>query len=113
MKKFALLAAIGVAAVSAVHAQDAGGFRIGVKVGGTYSNISGDNVNQITGANYSTDLGDYKLGYNAGIGASIPLTQRWVLLLRPRTALQPQGLRNQPSKQTSGFSSPNVQVGGG
>jgi hypothetical protein len=30
-------------------------------------NISGDNVNRITGANCSAGLGDCKLGYNAGI----------------------------------------------
>ncbi len=108
MKKFALLAAIGVAAVSAVHAQDAGGFRIGVKVGGTYSNISGDNVNQITGANYSTDLGDYKLGYNAGIGASIPLTSDGFLSFAPELLYNRKGYEIK-SKQTSGFSSPNIK----
>jgi hypothetical protein len=83
MKKIALLAALGVASISVVNAQDAGGFRIGVKVGGTYSNISGDNVSQITGPGYSTDLGDYKLGYNVGVSTSIPLSSDGFLSFAP------------------------------
>lgn len=73
MKKYAALV-LALSAASAAHAQDAGGFRLGVKVGGTYSNVSGDNVTQLTGTGYSSELGDYKTGYNAGISASIPLT---------------------------------------
>lgn len=102
MKKIALLAAIGVASISAAHAQDAGGFRIGVKVGGTYSNISGDNVKQITGANHSTDLGDYKLGYNAGIGASIPLTSDGFLSFAPEILYNRKGYEIN-STQTTGL----------
>lgn len=73
MKKYAALA-LSLATAYAAHAQDAGGFRLGVKVGGTYSNVSGDNVTQLTGTGYSSELGDYKFGYNAGISASIPIT---------------------------------------
>lgn len=100
MKKFALLAALGVASVSVVNAQDAGGFRIGVKVGGTYSNISGDNVSQITGANYSTDLGDYKLGYNAGVGVSIPLSSDGFFSFAPELLYNRKGYEIQ-TKQTT------------
>ncbi|WBO83625.1 porin family protein [Hymenobacter yonginensis] len=74
MKKSLALTLALVSAAAVAHAQDAGGFRIGIKAGGTYSNVSGDNVNLITGNNYSTDLGDYKLGYNGGISAIIPLS---------------------------------------
>ncbi|QJX47205.1 PorT family protein [Hymenobacter taeanensis] len=74
MKKIAALTLVLASAASLAHAQDAGGFRIGVKAGATYSNISGDNVSQITGPNYSSDLGDYKLGYNAGVSLSVPLS---------------------------------------
>ena len=100
MKKFALLAALGVASVSVVHAQDAGGFRLGVKVGGTYSNISGDNVSQITGANYSTDLGDYKLGYNAGVGVIIPLSSDGFFSFAPELLYNRKGYEIQ-TKQTT------------
>lgn len=74
MKKFLALTVAAVASASLVQAQDAGGFRLGVKVGGTYSNVSGDDVSQLTGSGYSTDLGDYKLGYNAGLSFSVPLS---------------------------------------
>lgn len=73
MKKFAVLA-LGLLMASVAQAQDPGGFRIGLKAGATYSNISGDNVQQITGMGYSADFGDYKLGYNAGVSLSIPVT---------------------------------------
>jgi opacity protein-like surface antigen len=75
MKKFLTLTAVAaVASVSFAQAQDAGGFRLGVKVGGTFSNVSGDDVNLLTGPGYSSDLKDYKLGYNAGLSFSIPLS---------------------------------------
>ncbi|WP_375435331.1 porin family protein [uncultured Hymenobacter sp.] len=74
MKKFLALTVAAVVSASFAHAQDAGGFRLGVKVGGTYSNVSGDDVSQLTGAGYSTDLGDYKIGYNAGLSFSVPLS---------------------------------------
>lgn len=102
MKNIALLAALGVASISAVQAQDAGGFRIGVKVGGTYSNISGDNVNQLTGPNYSTDLGDYKLGYNAGVGVIIPLSSDGFFAFAPELLYNRKGYEI-TSNQTTGF----------
>ena len=71
------------ASVSLAHAQDAGGFRIGVKAGATYSNISGDNVSQITGPNYDSSLGSYKLGYNAGLSFLIPLSSDGFFSLAP------------------------------
>ncbi|GAB2463243.1 hypothetical protein GCM10011375_15330 [Hymenobacter qilianensis] len=73
MKKFAVLA-LGLLTASVAQAQDPGGFRIGLKAGATYSNISGSDVDQITGAGYSTDFGDYKLGYNAGVALSVPIS---------------------------------------
>lgn len=73
MKKFAVLA-LGLLTASVAQAQDPGGFRIGLKAGATYSNISGDNVEQITGPGYSADFGDYKVGYNAGVALTIPLS---------------------------------------
>ncbi|GAB2789966.1 opacity protein-like surface antigen [Hymenobacter luteus] len=102
MKKLAALSLALVSAASVAQAQDAGGFRIGVKVGGTYSNISGDNVSQITGANYSTDLGDYKLGYNAGIGLSIPLSSDGFFSFAPELLYNRKGYEIQ-SKQTTGL----------
>ncbi|GAA4000991.1 hypothetical protein GCM10022408_10200 [Hymenobacter fastidiosus] len=75
MKKLVILTcALAAAGISTVNAQDAGGFRLGVKAGATYSNISGDNVGQITGNGYSGDFGDYKTGYNAGISATLPIS---------------------------------------
>lgn len=102
MKKIAALTLALASAATLAHAQDAGGFRIGVKVGGTYSNISGDNVSQITGGNYSTDLGDYKLGYNAGIGVSIPLSSDGFFSFAPELLYNRKGYEIQ-SKQTSGL----------
>ncbi|RSK42984.1 porin family protein [Hymenobacter perfusus] len=101
MKKIALLAALGVASISVVNAQDAGGFRIGVKVGGTYSNISGDNVSQITGANYSTDLGDYKLGYNAGVGVIIPLSSDGFFSFAPELLYNRKGYEISTTQKTN------------
>lgn len=102
MKKIAALSLALVSAASVAHAQDAGGFRIGLKVGGTYSNISGKNVEQITGPNYSSDLGDYKLGYNAGVGAIIPLSSDGFFSFAPELLYNRKGYEIQ-SKQTSAF----------
>ncbi|RPD46438.1 PorT family protein [Hymenobacter sediminis] len=102
MKKLAALSLALVSAASVAQAQDAGGFRIGVKVGGTYSNISGDNVSQITGPGYSTDLGDYKLGYNAGIGLSIPLSSDGFFSFAPELLYNRKGYEIQ-SKQNGNF----------
>ncbi|MBC6992297.1 MULTISPECIES: porin family protein [Hymenobacter] len=102
MKKIALLATAGLMTASVAQAQDAGGFRLGLKVGGTYSNISGDNVNQIAGPNYSTKLGDYKLGYNAGVAASIPLTSDGFFAFAPELLYNRKGYEIQ-SQQTTGL----------
>lgn len=83
MKKVLTLTLAAAASVSLAHAQDAGGFRIGVKAGATYSNISGDNVSQITGPNYDSSLGSYKLGYNAGLSFLIPLSSDGFFSLAP------------------------------
>ncbi|WP_046246166.1 porin family protein [Hymenobacter terrenus] len=82
MKKVIALA-LATLSISAAKAQSTGGFRIGVKAGATYSNISGDNVSQITGPNYNTDLGSYKLGYNAGISFSVPLSSDGFFSIAP------------------------------
>jgi len=102
MKKFLLLTAVAVASASLVQAQDAGGFRLGVKVGGTFSNISGDNVSQITGPNYSTDLGDYKLGYNAGLSFSVPLSSDGFFSFAPELLYNRKGYEIK-SKKTTGL----------
>lgn len=100
MKKLAALSLALVSAASVAHAQDAGGFRIGLKVGGTYSNISGDNVNLITGPNYSTDLGDYKLGYNAGVGAIIPLSSDGFFSFAPEVLYNRKGYEVKSERST-------------
>ena len=85
MKKFVLLAlpVLSVSVANVAQAQDAGGFRLGVKVGATYSNISGDNVSQITGPGYNSEIGSYKLGYNVGVGTSIPLSSDGFFSIAP------------------------------
>ncbi|GAA4377846.1 porin family protein [Hymenobacter koreensis] len=93
MKKLAALA-LALTATSAAYAQDPGGFRIGLKAGATYSNISGDNVEQITGPGYSTKLGSYKLGYNAGLAATIPVSSDGFF------SIQPELLYNRKGYQT-------------
>jgi hypothetical protein len=85
MKKLALFALTSLATATLAHAQDpaGGGFRIGIKAGATYSNISGDNVQQITGANYNSDLGSSKLGYNAGLSFQVPISDDGFFSLAP------------------------------
>ncbi|GAA3952678.1 porin family protein [Hymenobacter algoricola] len=101
MKKLAIVTcALAAASFGTAHAQDAGGFRLGIKAGATYSNISGDNVQQITGANYSTDLGDYKLGYNAGVAVTIPLTDDGFFSFAPELLYNRKGYEIQTT-QTS------------
>lgn len=89
-------------ASSAAQAQDASGFRLGVKFGGTYSNVSGDDVKQFTGSNYSTDLGDYKLGYNAGIGVQIPVSSDGFFVIAPELLYNRKGYEI-TSDQTTGL----------
>lgn len=106
MKKFATLA-LALAATSGAYAQDAGGFRLGVKVGGTFSNISGDNVGLVTGPGYSSDLSDYKLGYNAGLSFIVPLSSDGFFSFAPELLYNRKGYEIS-STQTSGFSDPLV-----
>jgi hypothetical protein len=109
MKKLAILTcALATATFGAAQAQDAGGFRIGVKAGATYSNISGDNVQQITGSNYSTDLGDYKLGYNAGVALTIPLSSDGFFSFAPELLYNRKGYEINTS-QKSGFANTNIK----
>lgn len=78
MKKFAILAALGLASVSVAQAQS--GMRLGLRVGGTLSTIGGKNADQVGG--YSGAL-DYKKGYNAGISVQIPLSEDGFWTLAP------------------------------
>lgn len=86
------------------HAQDAGGFRIGVKAGATYSNVSGDDVSQFTGAGYDTSLGSYKVGYNAGLTFSLPLSSDGFFSLQPELLYNRKGYEI-TSSQKSGLPS--------
>ncbi|HEX8350296.1 MAG TPA: porin family protein [Hymenobacter sp.] len=101
MKKFLTLILAAAASISFVNAQDAGGFRIGVKAGATYSNISGNSVNQITGSNYSTDLGDYKVGYNAGISLTLPLSSDGFFSLSPELLYNRKGYEISSTQKTN------------
>ncbi|QNH62769.1 porin family protein [Hymenobacter sediminicola] len=71
MKKSLALTLALASVASIAHAQDAGGFRIGVKVGGTYSNINGRDSEKITGVDGNVK---YKPGFNAGLAFTIPVT---------------------------------------
>lgn len=82
MKKIAALS-LTLLSISVAQAQDAGGLRIGVKVGATYSSLSGDQASQIAGPGFNNDLGSFKLGYNAGIGTSIPLSSDGFFSIAP------------------------------
>ena len=103
MKQLAIIA-LSLLGASVAHAQDAGGFRIGVKAGATYSNISGSSVSQLAGGNYSTDLGDYKLGYNAGLSFSLPLSSDGFFSLAPELLYTRRGYQID-SRQTTGLAS--------
>ncbi|OON70526.1 porin family protein [Hymenobacter sp. CRA2] len=101
MKKLALCA-LALATASIAHAQSPGGFRIGLKAGATYSNISGDDVQQITGANYSSDLGDYKFGYNAGVAFQVPISDDGFFSIAPEILYNRKGYEIQ-SQTTTGL----------
>ncbi len=108
MKKLAILA-LSLATVSFAQAQDAGGFRLGVKVGGTYSNISGDNVTQITGPGYESALGKYKFGYNAGVSATLPISSDGFFSIAPELLYNRKGYQiESDSKSTNTNLGPNV-----
>ncbi|HEX8660183.1 MAG TPA: porin family protein [Hymenobacter sp.] len=99
MKKL-VVAALSLLSVSVVKAQDTGGFRIGVKAGATYSNITGKNASQIVGPNYDASLDSYKLGYNAGVSLSIPLSSDGFVAFAPELLYNRKGYQI-TSKQTS------------
>lgn len=101
MKKIALL---GIALVSAgvAQAQDAGGLRFGIKAGATYSSISGDNVSQITGPGFNSELGSYKLGYNVGIGTSFPISSDGFLAIAPELIYNRKGYEISSTRTVGG-----------
>lgn len=101
MKKFIILA-IALASASAANAQDSGGIRLGVKVGATYSSLNGNNVSQIAGNSFNSDLGSYKLGYNVGIGTSFPLSSDGFISFAPELLYNRKGYEIK-SKQTTGL----------
>lgn len=103
MKKIAVLV-LTLLSAATVHAQDASSFRIGVKVGATYSNISGSSVSQLAGTNYNTRLGDYKLGYNAGLSFALPFSSDGFFSLAPELLYNRKGYQVK-SAQTSGLAS--------
>ena len=100
MKKVALFAVASLATASLATAQDAGGFRAGIKLGGTYSNISGDNVQNITGSNYNSDLGSYKLGYNAGLAFQLPITSDGFFAIAPEILYNRKGYEIKTTQTT-------------
>ncbi|GAB2949392.1 hypothetical protein GCM10027048_13090 [Hymenobacter coalescens] len=100
MKKLALFALTSLATASLAHAQDPGGFRIGLKAGATYSNISGDNVQSITGANYSSELGSYKLGYNVGVAFQLPVSSDGFFAIAPEVLYNRKGYEIQTQTTT-------------
>ncbi|MBF9236463.1 PorT family protein [Hymenobacter sp. BT683] len=99
MKKIAVLG-LSLLSVSVAQAQDAGGRRIGVKVGATYSSISGDNVSRITGPNFDSDLGSYKLGYNVGVGTSFPISSDGFFSIAPELLYNRKGYEISSTRTT-------------
>lgn len=108
MKKIAILG-LSLLSVSVAQAQDAGGLRIGVKVGGTYSSLSGKDVSQITGPNFNSELGSYKLGYNAGIGTSFPISSDGFFSIAPELLYNRKGYEINSVRKT-GLTSPVTEV---
>jgi hypothetical protein len=108
MKKIFALG-LTVLSISAAQAQDSGGLRIGIKAGATYSNISGDNVEQITGPGYNAELGSYKLGYNAGISTSFPITDDGFFSFAPELLYNRKGYEIS-STRTTGLTAPVAKI---
>ncbi|MFD2718661.1 porin family protein [Hymenobacter monticola] len=100
-KKAAVLA-LSAFSISVANAQDSGGFRLGVKVGATYSSLNGSSVSQIAGPNFNSELGSYKLGYNAGVGAIIPLSSDGFFAFAPELLYNRKGYEIN-SQQSTGF----------
>ncbi|MCC3154840.1 porin family protein [Hymenobacter sp. BT770] len=99
MKNIAILA-LSVLSISVARAQVSKDFRLGAKIGATYSSISGDNVSQIAGPNFNSDLGNYKWGYNAGFTANVPISSDGFFSLQPELLYNRKGYEVN-SKQTS------------
>ncbi|AII52462.1 porin family protein [Hymenobacter sp. APR13] len=91
MKKSLALTLALVSATAVAHAQDAGGFRIGIKGGATYANLAGKDVQQITGPTYDTDLSDRLLGFNAGLAFTIPLSSDGFFSFAPEVLVNRKG----------------------
>ena len=108
MKNIVILG-LSLLTVSVAKAQDAGGLRIGVKVGATYSSLSGKDVSQITGPNFNSELGSYKLGYNVGIGTSFPISSDGFFSIAPELLYNRKGYEV-TSEQKSGLSSPVTKI---
>ncbi|WP_400192353.1 porin family protein [Hymenobacter sp. B81] len=105
MKKIAALA-LTLAATSAAYAQDPGGFRIGLKAGATYSNISGDNVSQIAGSGYETSLGKYKIGYNVGLAATLPISSDGFFSIQPELLYNRKGYQLETDSKSTNTTLP-------
>ncbi|WP_324673108.1 porin family protein [Hymenobacter sp. GOD-10R] len=89
MKKLALLT-LGLATASLAHAQS--GFRIGVRVGGTYSTIGGKNADQVGGPNSGADI-NYLAGFNAGLSFQLPLSSDGFWTLAPEILVDRKGFK--------------------
>ena len=107
MKKIAILA-LSCLTVSVANAQDAGGLRIGIKGGATYSSLSGDQASQIAGPAFDNNLGSFKLGYNAGIGTSFPISSDGFFSIAPELLYNRKGYEVK-SKQMAGTSEIEVE----
>lgn len=109
MKKLILSLGLLAGTSAVAMAQDAGGLRIGVKVGATYSSLNGDDVSQLTGPNFNSELGSYKLGYNVGVGTSFPISSDGFFSIAPELLYNRKGYEIN-SSQKSGLSSPVTEV---
>ncbi|SHI29613.1 Outer membrane protein beta-barrel domain-containing protein [Hymenobacter daecheongensis DSM 21074] len=96
MKKIAVLA-LSLLSVSAAKAQDAGGFRIGVKAGATYSTVNGRDSEKLFNNGQ-----DNKLGFNAGLAFTIPLTSDGFASFAPEILLNRKGYEAK-SQTTTGL----------
>lgn len=101
MKKSVFLSLALLSAATITHAQDAGGFRIGIKAGATYANLAGDDVQQLTGPNYETDLSDRKLGFNAGLAFTIPVSSDGFFSFAPEILVNRKGYQIQQKQKSN------------
>ena len=101
MKKSLALLLPLLAGSFASQAQNTGRFRIGVKAGATYANLAGDEVQQITGPNYDTDLDDRKLGFNAGLAFTIPVSSDGFFAFAPEVLVNRKGYQIQAKQKSN------------